>query len=106
MAFLKRGPNPPTDSAEQISLQRAHMDNIGRLADEGKLVLAGPFLNNGKLRGLYIFNTPSIDSARTFTATNPAIQKGSLKMELVSWYGSAALMKVKDLHKQLAKKEI
>ena len=40
MAFLKRGPNPPTDSAEQISLQRAHMDNIGRLADEGKLVLA------------------------------------------------------------------
>jgi len=27
-------------------------------------------------------------------------------MELIPWYGSAALMKVKDLHKQLAKKEI
>ncbi|MDF1673171.1 MAG: hypothetical protein P1U41_06675, partial [Vicingaceae bacterium] len=36
MAFLKRGPNRDRDSAEAYDLQKAHMDNIGRLADEGK----------------------------------------------------------------------
>ena len=34
-----------------------HMSNIGRLAGEGKLAVAGPFEKNDKgYRGLYIFN--------------------------------------------------
>lgn len=106
MAFLKRGPNRPEDSLERIALQRAHMDNIGRLADEGKLVLAGPFMSDGELRGIYIFDTPSVDSARAFTQTDPAIQKGSLIMELVPWYGSAALMQVNEVHQRIAKVNI
>jgi len=56
MAFLKRGPNRDRDSLEMINLQRAHLDNIGKLAEAGKLSLAGPFLDDGDLRGIYIFN--------------------------------------------------
>lgn len=106
MAFLKRGPNRPTDSIERAALQKAHMQNIGNLAEQGKLILAGPFLDDGEIRGIYLFDTPSVDSARAYTETDPAIQHGSLVMELVPWYGSAALMKVNEIHKKMAKTAI
>ncbi len=106
MAFLKKGPNRPTDKKEAAKLQAAHMENIGRLAKEGKLALAGPFLDNGELRGIYIFNVETVEEAKILTETDPAIKTGSLVMELHPWYGSAALGLVNKYHEQLAKKKI
>ena len=103
MAFLKRGPNRPQDSTARADLQRAHLDNITRLAEEGKLLLAGPFLDDGDVRGIYIFNTTTIEEAEELTSTDPAIQAGSLIMELKPWYGSATIMQINDLHKKIAK---
>ena len=106
MAFLKRGPNKSADSIQRSELQRAHLDNITRLAEEGKLVLAGPFFGNDDLRGIYIFNVPSIEEAEALTNSDPSIQAGVLVMELKEWYGSAALMEINELHHSLAKKDI
>ena len=103
LAFLKAGPNRSQDSLEAMQLQKAHLDNIGRLAEEGKLALAGPFLDTGKLRGIYIFNVETIEEAKSLTETDPAIQAGSLVMELHPWYGSAGLMKVNEIHSQIQK---
>lgn len=105
VAFLKTGPNSPTDSTHAVELQKAHLNNISRLAEEGKLVVAGPFYGEAKgdFRGIYIFNTNSIDSARAYTESDPAIQFGSLKMELINWYGSAAMMSINELHHKIAK---
>ncbi|MEZ5042961.1 MAG: YciI family protein [Saprospiraceae bacterium] len=106
MAFLKAGPNRSQDSLEAAALQRAHLDNIGRLAEAGKLSLAGPFLDDGDIRGIYIFNVTTIEEAKALTETDPAIKAGRLVMELHPWYGSAALMKVNEIHKRLGKEEI
>ena len=103
MAFLKKGPNRDLDSAEAVDLQAAHMENIGQMAEAGQLVLAGPFFGDGELRGIYIFNVTSIEEAEALTNTDPAIQAGSLVMELKEWYGSAALMSVNDIHPTLSK---
>lgn len=103
IAFLKRGPNRTEDEKKAAELQKAHMDNINRLAEEGKLVMAGPFFGDGDLRGLYIFDVQSIDEARELTNTDPAIKAGSLEMELMEWYGSAALMGMTELHSKVAK---
>jgi uncharacterized protein YciI len=103
MAFLKAGPNRDRDSTEAAELQAAHMANIGRMAAEGKLILAGPFLDNGELRGIYIFNVKTIEEARALTATDPAIKAGSLVMELKPWYGSAAMMEINAMHRRLKK---
>ncbi|MDZ7724989.1 MAG: YciI family protein [candidate division KSB1 bacterium] len=104
MAFLKAGPNRSQDSLQAAKLQRAHLDNIHRLAEEGKLVLAGPFLDDSEIRGIYVFNVATIAETRELTQTDPAIQAGRLIMDLYTWYGSAALLKVNDWHKRLAKK--
>jgi uncharacterized protein YciI len=106
MAFLKRGPNRDRDSSEAAALQRAHLQNIGRLAEAGKLVLAGPFMDTGDLRGIYIFDVPTVAEAEALTATDPAIQAGSLVMELKPWYGSAALMEVNNMHRRLEKQSV
>lgn len=106
MAFLKKGPNQAKDSLESVRLMRAHLNNIGRLAVEGKLVVAGPFYGDQDLRGIYIFKTDNLDSARAMTESDPAIQFGSLEMELLKWYGTAALMEVNEIHKQVSREDI
>ena len=106
MAFLKAGPNRNQDSTTATQLQKAHMDNIGKMAKEGTLVLAGPFLDGGDVRGIYIFNVTTIEEAQALTESDPSIQAGRLVMELHPWYGSAALLKVNDIHELIQKKEL
>ncbi len=105
MAFLKKGRKRwMIDSVTASKLQKAHMENIGRLANEGKLVVAGPFEDNTDLRGIYIFDVKTIEEAKKLCETDPAIQAESLAMELHPWYASAALMKTVEIHKTIAKK--
>lgn len=103
MAFLKKGPNRDRSPEDAQALQRAHLDNVRRLAEAGRLVLAGPFMDDGDVRGIYVFAVDSVEEAEQLTATDPAIQAGSLEMELHPWYGSAALMKVNNIHARIAK---
>ncbi len=101
MAFLKRGPNRGQDSSTAADLQKAHLANINRLAQEGKLILADPFLDDGDLRGIFLFDVETVEEARALTGTDPAIQAGRLIMELHPWYGSEALMEVNNLHNRI-----
>lgn len=103
MAFLKAGPNRDQDSTRATELQQAHMANINRMAREGDLILAGPFMDDGEIRGIYVFDVRTVEEARKLTETDPAVQAGRLEMELHPWYGSAALMKVNEIHGQISK---
>jgi hypothetical protein len=46
-----------------------------------------------------------VAEAEALTRTDPAIQAGSLVMELHPWYASAALMMVNDVHTRIEKKK-
>lgn len=106
MALLKRGPRRwMIDSVTASNLQKAHMANIGRLADEGKLVVAGPFTDNTELKGIYVFDVKTIEEAQKLCETDPAIKAGSLMMELHPWYGSAAMLQIPAIHNKIAKKQ-
>lgn len=96
MAFLKAGPNRDQDSLTAANLQRAHLDNIRSLAEVGKLVLAGPFLDDGPLRGIYIFDVRTVEEAKALIHTDPSIKAGRLEMELHPRYGSAAILKINE----------
>ncbi len=101
MAFLKSGSKRDQDAATAAKIQQEHMANIMKLAEEGKLVLAGPFMDGGELRGIFVFNTESVEEAKKWTETDPAVQSGRLEMELHPWYGSAAMMLINNLHRRL-----
>jgi len=104
MALLKAGPNRNRPREEAQKLQAAHRANINRLAAAGKLVLAGPFADDGELRGIYVFDVATVAEAEALTKTDPAIQAGQLVMELHPWYATAGLMTIPELHSRIEKK--
>ena len=66
LCILKTGPKDAEITGEaRKEIFAGHFANIGRLADEGKLAVAGPFGKNDKAyRGLYVFNVATIESKR------------------------------------------
>ncbi len=102
-ALLKSGPNRSQDSTEAAQLQAGHMANINRLAEEGKLVLAGPFIDGGEFRGIFIFDVATLEEAEELIKTDPAVQSGRLVMELHTWYASAAIGEINELHNKIQK---
>lgn len=104
MVFLKTGTATHLSKAKSDSLFAGHMANINRLADSGKLVVAGPFFKNDKYRGIFILNTTSIEEARELVAMDPAINSDLLAVEFLLWYGSAALSETLHIHKRIEKK--
>lgn len=106
MALLKKGPRRwMIDSVMASNLQEAHMANITRLADERKLIVAGPFTDDTDLKGIYIFDVKTVEEAQKLCETDPAIKAGSLMMELHPWYGSAAMLQIPAIHNKIAKKQ-
>lgn len=108
---LKTGPNDANivDKDQRSELFKGHFGNMERLAEDGKLVLAGPFMDGGDKgtkRGLYIFDVRTVDEAKALTATDPAVQAGIFVAEYTPYYGSAALKKIQEMHKSLQKSPI
>ena len=103
MCFLKTGPLKVDDANKRAELMKGHFAMINRLAEEKKLVVAGPFSEGGEFRGIYLFDVKTIEEAQKLTETDPSIKEGYFKVEFIKWYGSAALMQVNDVHKKIAK---
>ena len=85
MVFLYKGENRNQDSLEVEKIQAGHMANIQRLADEGKLIVAGPFLDDKDLRGIFIFDSESEVEVKALVETDPAIIAGRLRYEIHPW---------------------
>ena len=107
LVILKTGPNDATiKGKERQDIFAGHMANIGQLADEKKLAVAGPFGKNDKsYRGLFILNVASVEEAQRLAETDPAVKAGVFIVDLIPWYGSASLMATNDIHKRITKSE-
>ncbi|MBF4517970.1 hypothetical protein IRZ71_16505 [Flavobacterium sp. ANB] len=102
--LLKSGTNTTASKEETKKLFEGHMANINKLAKEGKLVVAGPFMKNDRnYRGIYIFNVETVEEAKSLVATDPAIKANLLEAELTPWYATAALQETLKIHEKIAR---
>lgn len=93
LVILKTGANESTDKELINASFRGHMDNINRLVQEGKLIVAGPLKKNeNNYRGIFILNNlKSDEEAKELLQTDPAIKNKLLDFEIFTWFGSAAI---------------
>lgn len=104
LVILRSGPAKIEDKELRDSLFAGHFSNMDRLAEEGKLVAAGPFHNNDKeYRGLFIFNVSTIEEAEELVKGDPTVTSGIFVTEMYRWYGSAALPMMNEIHPKLQK---
>ena len=88
--ILKKGPTWSPDETPEINvLQEAHLANYRRLAEMGKLVMTGPFLDSfatsGEVRGMGILKTDSFTEAHELISTDPMVKVDRLRFELYAW---------------------
>lgn len=88
----ENAPQLPKDELERV--MSAHLANIQRLAAENKIAHAGPFedFSGRNVRGMFILRTASLEEAKAWVETDPAVKAGRLKPEYLKWYvGKGAL---------------
>lgn len=86
--MLTKGPNRSQDSVTVQKLQEGHMANISKMAEMKKLAIAGPFLDEGLWRGIFILNVETAEEAKQLIDNDPAVKAGRLSYEIHPWYGA------------------
>ena len=103
LVVLKTGPKRVPGGEQRKAMFAGHFANMERLSKEGKLVLAGPFLDDPTgWRGLFVFAVSDLEEAKRLVATDPVIVQGEMVAEYHPWYSSAAIVQVPQVHETLA----
>ena len=88
IAFLKRGPIRNQNEEEANALQEAHLAHLGKMYDLGYADISGPFGDNGDIRGITIYNTPTLKMADSLANSDPMVKAGRLVIELHPWWAA------------------
>ena len=92
VGFLRKGPKwTPEKTAETKKLQEGHMANINRMAETGKLILAGPFSDSTDLRGMFVFDLTDVEEAKAMAEQDPAVQAGRLVIDWHPWFSASGI---------------
>ena len=84
--LLTKGNNRTHDSATVQQIQKEHLENIGRLVKAGKIIVAGPFGDDGNWRGIFIFDAATIEEVEQLLQSDRAISSGRLSYEIHPWW--------------------
>ncbi|WP_299676612.1 YciI family protein [uncultured Dokdonia sp.] len=86
MAFLKKGLNRDQSEEEATKLQKAHQAYLGRMYELGYADISGPFGDDGELRGITVYNVPTLKMADSLANLDSMMKAGRLKVEIKPWW--------------------
>ena len=88
IAFLKSGPNRDQSEEEAAKLQEAHLAHLGKMYELGYADISGPFGDDGDIRGITIYNTPTLQMADSLANADPSVKAGRLVIEVHPWWAA------------------
>ena len=88
IAFLKSGPIRSQNEEEAAKLQEQHLAHLGRMYEEGYADISGPFGDNGDIRGITIYNVPTLKMADSLANLDPMVKAGRLVIEVHPWWAA------------------
>ncbi len=88
MVFLKSGPTRSQNPEEAAEIQKQHMAHIQWMAEKGYVDIAGPFGDDGEVRGILVMRVPTKEKAEELAAMDPAVKAGRLVMEIHPWWAA------------------
>jgi uncharacterized protein YciI len=92
--FLVRVPDAPAqDKAIAEEIQKGHLAYMESLHARGKLVMAGPFLDDGPARGVVVYRVNEIADAMALAANDPAVKAGRLRLQAYPWMTFKGILK-------------
>lgn len=107
LVILKTGPKDAeiTDKTQRSELFKGHFSNMEAMEKAGKLKLAGPFAtkNNLQYRGIFLIDAKTEEEVKTLLQGDPTIKNGVFDVEILPWYGSAAIPMHLKYHKMISK---
>jgi uncharacterized protein YciI len=87
--ILQRPKNAPQYPATKLSeMQKGHLENIGKMANDGILAAAGPFRSDEDRRGIFVFFSKDINQIKRAVAVDPLIRGKRLELKLMRWWTS------------------
>ena len=88
MAFLKNGIIRNQNEEEDEILQKAHLAHLSKMYDLGYADISGPFGDNGDIRGITIYNVPTLKMADSLANADPMVKAGRLVIEIHPWWAA------------------
>jgi uncharacterized protein YciI len=88
IAFLKSGPIRSQNEEEAASLQEQHLAHLSRMYEEGFADLIGPFGDDGDIRGIAVYNVPTLKMADSLANLDPMVKAGRLVIEVHPWWSA------------------
>ncbi|MTE27053.1 YciI family protein [Winogradskyella ouciana] len=88
IAFLKRGPIRNQNEEKSARLQKEHLAHLGKMYELGYADISGPFGDDGDIRGITIYNVPTLEMADSLANADPMVKAGRLVRELHPWWAA------------------
>lgn len=88
IAFLKRGENRSQNEEEAKELQAAHLAHLGKMYELGYADISGPFGDDGDIRGITIYNVPTLQMADSLANADPSVKARRLAIEIHPWWAA------------------
>ncbi|WP_257014120.1 YciI family protein [Winogradskyella undariae] len=88
IAFLKEGPIRNQNEEEAALLQEEHLAHLSKMYSLGLADISGPFDDDGNIRGVTIYNVPTLKIADSLSNSDPMVKEGRLTIEIHPWWAA------------------
>lgn len=91
-AMLRKGSKRDHDADTAKKIQEGHMAHLDACAKSGKLLVAGPFGDDGDWRGILIYDIADVAEAKALCEADPAVKAGRLVCDVHPWWSEPGVV--------------